>query len=192
MKNVLPLLIAGAIIGTFTVICVVLYILDKRKKDDPDGDRRMKDRDIIKRLIVYAKPYRGSFVLVFVIMLISIAYDVISPLLIGKIEETIKQGFELPELYRFLAVYAGLLIVSLVCTYYESIILQKTGQKILSAMREDIFTHIESLSRKQLSEIPVGKLVTRVTNDPNAISFMFTNIFVNLAKNVMVIIGVLG
>ena len=126
------------------------------------------------------------------IMLISIAYDVISPLLVGKIEETVKQNFELSLLFEYLAVYAGILIVSLVCTYFQALILQKTGQKILSAMREDIFTHIESLSHQQLSAMPVGKLVTRVTNDPNAISFMFTNIFVNLSKNVMVIIGVLG
>ena len=71
-------------------------------------------------------------------------------------------------------------------------VLQKVGQKILSAMREDVFTHIESLSHAQLNDIPVGKLVTRVSNDPNAISFMFTNIIVTLAKNVMVIFGVLA
>jgi len=71
-------------------------------------------------------------------------------------------------------------------------ILQKTGQKILSQIRLDVFTHIEKLSHEQLNNIPVGKLVTRVTNDPNAISFMFTNIIVTLAKNSMVIVGVLG
>jgi ATP-binding cassette subfamily B protein len=71
-------------------------------------------------------------------------------------------------------------------------VLQKTGQKILSQIRLDVFTHIESLSHEQLNNIPVGKLVTRVTNDPNRISFMFTNISVTLVKNSMVIIGVLA
>ncbi|MBO4678818.1 MAG: ABC transporter ATP-binding protein, partial [Lachnospiraceae bacterium] len=57
---------------------------------------------------------------------------------------------------------------------------------------EDTFTHIESLSHDQLNHIPVGKLVTRVTNDTNAISMMFTNIIVNLIKNAFVIISVLA
>ena len=57
--------------------------------------------------------------------------------------------------------------------------------------RQDLFTHIESLSHEQLNEIPVGKLVTRVTNDTNAISMMFTNLLVNLAKNAFVILGIL-
>ncbi|MBP1576348.1 MAG: ABC transporter ATP-binding protein [Oscillospiraceae bacterium] len=71
-------------------------------------------------------------------------------------------------------------------------ILQRIGQKILSAIREDVFTHIEKLSHEQLNNIPVGKLVTRVSNDPNNISFMFTNILVTLVQNVLVIFGVLG
>ena len=88
--------------------------------------------------------------------------------------------------------YAGALVVSLICTYLQAMILQKTGQKILSQIRLDVFTHIEQLSHEQLNNIPVGKLVTRLTNDPNAISYMFTNILVTLAKNSMVIVGVLG
>ena len=80
----------------------------------------------------------------------------------------------------------------MICTYLQAMILQKTGQKILSQIRMDVFTHIETLSHEQLNNIPVGKLVTRVSNDPNAISYMFTNILVTLAKNSMVIVGVLG
>ena len=57
-------------------------------------------------------------------------------------------------------------------------------------MREDLFVKIESLSHEQLNEIPVGKLVTRVTNDTNAISMMFTNLLVNFVKNIFVIVGV--
>ena len=100
--------------------------------------------------------------------------------------------FEMSYLLTVVGGYVGILLVSLVCTYIQAMVLQKVGQKILSAMREDVFTHIESLSHAQLNDIPVGKLVTRVSNDPNAISFMFTNIIVTLAKNVMVIFGVLA
>jgi len=90
------------------------------------------------------------------------------------------------------AVYGLILVVSMVCTYVQAMILQKTGQQILTQIRLDLFSHIQTLSHDQLNHIPVGKLVTRVTNDPNAISYMFTNILVTLVKNVMVVIGVLG
>ena len=192
MGEYLPLLIVGAIIGLFTLIFLVAYLILKKKTQAQTSERHMTDREIVVRLTRYAAPYKKDFILVFVIMLISIAYDVVSPLLVAQIQGTIKGRFALPQLYRLVGVYAGILAVSMVCTYFQAMILQKTGQKILSQLRLDTFTHIEQLSHAQLNQIPVGKLVTRVTNDPNSISYLFTNILVTLAKNSLVILGVLG
>lgn len=152
----------------------------------------LSDRVIIRRLLAYAKPYWKSFVLVFLIMVISIAYDLLSPILVGNIEELVKGEFRLERLFLLVAQYAGILVVSLIGTYLQTMILQKVGQKILTDLRESVFSHIESLSHEQLNNIPVGKLVTRVTNDTNGISMMFTNVLVTLVKNVMVLFGVLG
>ena len=192
MHEYLPLLIVGAIIGVFTILFLVAYALEKDKKESMGFDRHMADSEIIRRLLTYAKPYWKEFALIFLIMLLSIGYDLLSPLLIGDIQALVKDKFELRDLFVRVGVYAGILVVSLICTYLQAMILQKTGQKILSKIRLDVFTHIESLSHEQLNNIPVGKLVTRVSNDPNAISYMFTNILVTLVKNCMVIIGVLG
>ncbi len=192
MREFLPILIVGSIIGTFTLIFLAAYLLEKRSKDTKEYERHMSDREITGRLLRYAKPYWKRFVAVLLIMLVSIVYDLVSPLLIGHIVEVVGGDFELNYLFAIVAVYAGILIVSLICTYFQAMILQVTGQKILSALREDMFIHIEKLSHEQLNNIPVGKLVTRVSNDPNAISYMFTNILVTLVKNVMVIFGVLG
>ena len=193
MKQFLPLLIACAVIGLFTLVFVAAYIALKRHVKHPENERHMTDSYLIKRLLQYARPYTKQFVLVFFIMLVSIAYDVMSPLLISRIQGLIKLGsFQLSRLYAMVAVYAGILVVSMVCTYFQAMILQTVGQKILTQIRLDTFTRIESLSHEQLNQIPVGKLVTRVSNDPNAISFLFTNILVTLLKNTMVIIGVLG
>jgi len=191
MREYYPLLVVGAVVGVFALCFVLAYALMKNKKEAIGFDRNMKDGELVRRLLDYAKPHWKAFLLVGIIMLFSISYDIISPLIIGQIEETIKGRFELTELYSSVAVYAGILLVSLVCTYVQAIVLQRTGQKILSAMREDLFIHIESLSHEQLNAIPVGKLVTRVTNDTNAISMMFTNIVVNLAKNFFIILGVM-
>lgn len=186
-----PLIVVGAVVGLLTVIFIVAYALIKDKKAAIGFDRNMKDGEIIKRLLKYAKPYTGRFILVMIIMVASVSYDIVSPMLMGRITDMLGESFELSALYGTIAVYASILAVSLVSTYLQAIILQKTGQKILSAIREDLFMHIEGLSHKTLNHTPVGKLVTRVTNDTNAISMMFTNILVNLAKNMVVIIGVL-
>ena len=191
-REFLPVIIVGAIIGGFTVVFVLAWMaLKKQKEDMTDRERNMSDAEIVTRLLRYAKPYWKNFIAVFFIMLFSIAYDLISPLIMGHIQDTIKDEFELAYLWTVVVVYAGILVVSLICTYFQAMILQQTGQKILSQIRLDVFTHVEKLSHEQLNNIPVGKLVTRVTNDPNAISFMFTNIIVTLAKNSMVVVGIL-
>ena len=189
-----PILILGAIIGVFTAIFVFAYVFMKDKKEAVGFDRNMKDGEIIKRLLVYAKPYTKSFIVVFVLMIVSIAHEIISPLIMGNLVETIgnKDGFELSYLLYAIITYVIILVVSLISTYVQSIILQKTGQRIVSNMREDLYEHISSLSHDQLNKIPVGTLVTRVTNDTNSISITFTNIIVNLLKNCFIILGVLA
>ncbi len=193
MRIYLPILIVAAIIGAFTLAFTLAFLAIRKHKDEIGFDRHMEDREIIRRLMAYARPYWKNFLLVLVIMLVSIVYDLVSPLIMADIVKLVKQAdFQLNQLFIRVGLYAGILVVSMVCTYFQAIILQKTGQKILSNLRRDIFTHIESLSHEQLNNIPVGKLVTRVCNDTNAISMMFTHILVNLVKNSMVIVGVLA
>ena len=191
MNEFFPLIAVGGVIGLLSLVFLIAYLSMKNKKEAIGFDRNMDDGELVRRLLKYAKPYIGRFVLVLCLMLFSIAYDIISPLIIGRIEEMIKGNFEMPRLFAMVAVYASILVVSLICSYFQAIILQRTGQRIVSNLRDDLFVHIESLSHAQLNTIPVGKLVTRVTNDTNAISMMFTNIIVNLVKNCFVIIGVL-
>ena len=191
MANVNPLLLVGAVIGVVTALLVLAYALIKDKKETMDFERTMNDGEILRRLAGYAKPYLAKFVVVLFLMLFSIAYDIISPLIVGALEELVSGEFELPRLFAGVAVYAGVLVFSMASTYFQAVILQRVGQRIISDLREDLFTHIESLSHEQLNEIPVGKLVTRVTNDTNAISMMFTNLLVTLTKNIFVILGIL-
>ncbi len=191
MREYLPLLIVGGMIGMFTLLFLIAFLAMKNKKAAVGFDRHMSDKEIVRRLVKYALPFWKDFILVFVIMLLSIGHNILSPLLVGRIEELIKGKFELSYLYTLVGVYGIILLISLACTYFQAVLLQKIGQKILSKLRLDIFTHIESLSHQQLNNIPVGKLVTRVTNDTNAISMMFTNVLITMVKNTMVLVGVL-
>ena len=191
MANVNPLLLVGAVIGVVTALLVFAYASVKDKKGSMGFERNMADGEIVRRLIQYAKPYGGKFIIVGFLVFFSISYDIASPLIVGYIEELVVGDFTLDHLFASVAVYAGVLVFSMLSTYFQAVILQKVGQRIISDLREDLFTHIESLAHEQLNEIPVGKLVTRVTNDTNAISMMFTNLLVNLTKNAFVILGIL-
>ncbi|MCM1194883.1 MAG: ABC transporter ATP-binding protein/permease [Firmicutes bacterium] len=194
MNEYLPLLIVGAILGVVSAALILAFALIKDKKESMGFERNIKDRELFGMLLRYAKPFRKNFVLVGIVMLFSISYDIVSPLLISDLEGVIKDEFEMMDVIWRVAVYASILVVSLASSYVQAIVLQKTGQRIVSKLREDVFAHIESLSHAQLAQIPVGKLVTRTANtanDTNAISMMFTNILVNLVKNCFVILGIL-
>lgn len=191
MMSLNPLLLVGGVIGTASVLLLIAYACVKDKKTAMGFERSMADGEILRCLFGYAKPYLRQFVVVGFLVLFSISYDIASPLIVGYIEELVVGDFELKSLYVSVAVYAGVLVFSMASTYLQAVILQRVGQRIISDLREDLFTHIESLSHGQLNDIPVGKLVTRVTNDTNAISMMFTNLFVNLTKNAFVILGIL-
>lgn len=190
MREYYPLLIVGAFLGVISAVFLLAFALIKDKKEAFGFERNMKDGEIIKRLLRYAKPYYKSFIVVFVLMLFSISNSILSPLVVGDIEETIKTNFELSALFVRVGLYAAIVAVSLVASYLQAMILQKTGQKIVSSLREDLFYHVENLAHEQLNAIPVGKLVTRVTSDVEGISRVFTNSIVNLAKNCFIIIGV--
>lgn len=193
MPEYYPLLIMGAIIGIVTTVFIIAYAAMKDKKTAIGFDRNMKDGEIIRRILKYAKPYTWSFVAVGFLMLLTVSYDILAPILVGEIQGIIKvEDFDLSRLFSMVAVYGSILVISLVSSYFQAMLLQRTGQKILSGIRESVFTHIESLSHAQLNHIPTGKLVTRVCNDTNAISMMFTHLLVNLVKNCFVIVGVLA
>ncbi len=190
MYEYFPILAVGGFIGLASVIFIAAYALMKNKREAVGFDRSMKDGEIVKRLLAYARPHIASFIAVLLIMALTIAYDIVSPILVGEITGMVAGKFELKSLFLLVGAYVAILLVSVVCTYFQAVILQKIGQKILSALRERVFSHIESLSHEQLNRIPVGKLVTRVTNDTNAISMMFTGTLVNLIKNAFVVIGI--
>ena len=114
MREILPILILGAIIGTFTLVFLVVFALEKNKKESMGFDRHMADGEIIRRLLAYAKPYLNRFVLIFFIMLFSIVYDLVSPLIIGHIIATVQETFEYAYLLGIVGCYAGILVVSLI------------------------------------------------------------------------------
>lgn len=85
--------------------------------------------------------------------------------------------------------YLLMLLLGFILNAADTWMLQKMGQKIIYQMREDVFCHIHSLSLNFFNQTPVGKLVTRVSNDTEAVNELFSTILVKLFKNIVLIIG---
>ena len=93
-----PLIITGGVLGTVSLIFIIAYALIKDKKESMGFDRNISDKEIVKRLLAYAKPYRMQFVLVLALMLFSISYDIIAPIVMGNIVAILGENFEMSRL----------------------------------------------------------------------------------------------
>ena len=97
--------------------------------------------------------------------------------------------YDFAGILKAAALYLLLLLTGFVLNALDTWILQKMGQEIIYQMREEVFTHIHSLSLNFFNNTPVGKLVTRVSNDTEAVNELFSTILVKLFKNIVKIIG---
>ena len=93
MPKFWPLLFAGALVGVFTIAFLIAWLKIRKEKAAIGFDRNVPDSEIIRRLMVYAKPHWKQFLLVLIIMLLSISYELISPLIVGKIEAMVAGDF---------------------------------------------------------------------------------------------------
>ena len=165
-------------------------------KDFKEYTREKPDKEILSRLISYIRPHKKRFILVLIMMLISIVVQLIPSLIIGitidvVISETLSITQKLNYLIYLGAGFALLMVVAFNIEYRQSLWLQEIGQKIILTMRQEVFEHIQTLGPSQLNQVPVGKLVTRVTNDTNTLSEMYTNVAANLIRNVIYLTGIL-
>ncbi len=163
---------------------------------DIDTDQRLNnysDKEILKRLASYAIPYWKYFLLTFLLMVISVIFALFEPFLIGvSIDLLTETPIDLSQLTLVLVIFALSIILSAGFEYMQTIILQKTGQTIVYNMREEVFTHVERQDYEYFTKIPTGKLVTRVANDTNTLNEMYTNVIVNVFRNLLMIVGILG
>ncbi len=165
-------------------------------KDFKDNTRERSDREVLRRLISYMKPYSGTFILIIFLMLIALVVQLLPPLLVGYIIDTVTSDVltKAEMINRVIGVailFIAVLIIANIVAYFQELLLQKVGQRTVMELRNDVFTHIENLAIEQINEVPVGKLVTRVANDTNAISEMYTNVGVNLVRNIIYLVGIL-
>ena len=162
--------------------------LEKRK-----GDVHIPARVMIKRVAGYLKPEALRFVLASLLIVINVVLDVVLPLVVSRITGELKSDTIHIEYVVGLAVsYLAIGVFNQAFLYWESMLLQKAGQNIIYTLRNQVFEHIEKLSQSQLDEMPVGSLVTRVASYTASMSDLFTNVIVNVIRNLLTVVGVYG
>lgn len=176
-----------------SLLCAILKISGKRKVLKSRFETKISNRKgLISLLLSYSKGNVKLFVIAFAGMGFAVIFDLVQPLVFGEIFNILSEdNIRINYLLICVGILFALLIVSSVIQYFQSMSLQKAGQRIIYKMRNDVFNKIENWAVAQINSQPVGKLVTRVTSDIDAINQMYTSVMINLIKNVLVIIGVL-
>ncbi|MBQ4570740.1 MAG: ABC transporter ATP-binding protein [Bacilli bacterium] len=152
----------------------------------------MKDKKLFKRIFSYMKPFWLNYLIALILTGIVVVCDILNPIVIGKsLAEIGEDAINFNKVILLFVIGIILAISQSIVQYFQTMLLQHTGQNVVFKMRKEVFTHIQSLSHNQFNNIPVGTLVTRVSSDINVLFQLYTNVLVNIIKCVATMIGVL-
>ena len=154
--------------------------------------KEMNKKSSTMRLIAYMKPYAHWVIFALLLVLGLTAFDLYRPMLVGNAIDTFGANGDYDVIIATAIKYAVVLALSFAFNIAQTWILQKTGQNIILQMRKDLYRHIQSLGSRYFDITPVGKLVTRVTNDVEALNEMYSGILVQLFRNIVKIVGLAG
>lgn len=156
-----------------------------------DLKNTMKSSVIIKRIMKYIVPYLGLFILGLLLYVVMAALNVLQPYIVGIIVNLLgNKNTVYTDIVIYASLYAACIISIAVLMYFNGLIIQKVAQRIIYDLRNDVFKHIERLSIGQIHEIPVGKWVTRVTNDINSLMNFFSTVLTRIFYNIMTLIAI--
>lgn len=158
------------------------------------GDRKMSIFEILRHSSHYIAAEKWWILLSLLLIILNVGVDILLPLMTSRFVEILKNDVgntALEVLMGVVAGYGALGLANQIIRYFQSMVLQKAGQRIVYNLRMEVFTHIENMSQNQFNQMPVGSLVTRVCNYTSAVSDLFTSVLVNLISNLMTVVGVL-
>lgn len=163
---------------------------------DEEEFSRSYDSKLMARLLTYALPYWPQLLVCVVLLASSASLDLVRPYLLRlAIDNYLTPGVNTPEaqagLVRLGLLLAGALLAAFVINYSQVQLLQYAGQRIIMRIRMQVFDHLQRLHLKFFDSNPVGRLVTRVTNDTETLSEMYTSVLINLFRDLFIVIGVM-
>ena len=123
------------------------------------------DLNLMKRLLKYAKPFGIQIVISLILLLGVVGLELYQPILLGKAVDIFIVDKDIPGVMNVAFIYFATALAIFILTYVQSMILQYSGQKIIYNIRVELFEKLQSLSIEFFNKNPIGKLVTRITND---------------------------
>ena len=147
---------------------------------------------VVRRLMAYLRPRKKTVAVALLLAMVVTVSDLVRPVLVGNAMDSITAGSTFSVIIRYSAVYMGILVLGTCCNAIELWMLQKLGQDIILEIRQQLFRHIHSLSLRFFDITPVGRIVTRVTNDVETLNELFSTILVTMVKNAVLILGYAG
>ena len=156
------------------------------------GDKKIPRSVMFKRTLKYVKPEWPSLLLASILVLVSVAVEILYPLFMQQLTNSLQTPTDKTTKIILMITlgYFGLSVILQIATYFEAMILQKAGTRVVYKLRMEVFEHILNMSQNQFNEMPVGSLVTRVVSYTSSLSELFTSIIVQLTKNILMIVGV--
>ncbi len=167
------------------------------------------DSRLMARLLKYLRPYRWQVAIALVSIILKSFADVLGPYLTkvaidrylapreaatatsSGIWSWLSQS-AITGIAQLAAIYVGLLVFSFLLEFLQTYFMQWTGQKVMFDLRRQIFRHLQRLHVAFFDKNPVGRLVTRVTTDVDALNEMFTSGVVSIFEDIFVLAGILG
>jgi len=151
-----------------------------------------KDIQLLKRLLPFAKKEWKTFALALALLPFLSSASAVQPLLVQKaIDGPIATG-NLDGLHQYVWLLAISLLVQIVFQSVQGFLVQKAGQRMTASIRQNLFNHVLSLSSNYFSKMPVGKLITRLTSDVEALGDVFSTGAVGVISDFFSILVVLG
>jgi ATP-binding cassette subfamily B protein len=148
------------------------------------------DRALLKSLWQLARPVKTLLAAAFFLMIADAAADLSRPYLMKVAIDHFIAAKDLSGLENLFLLYLATILASLTLSYYENLMLQLAGQRVILTVRERVFRHILHQRIDQLESQPVGRMVTRVTNDTDAVKDLYTDVIVAFASDTVMLVGI--
>src|SRR3954462_5560225 len=150
------------------------------------------DARLMRRLLQYLRPYWRQVLLAFIAIIAGAAGQLVQPILIKKaIDEHIATG-RLEGLDVLAALFLAILVAGFAFEYLQTWTMQMTGQRIMYDLRMAIYSHLQKLDLQYYDRNPVGRLMTRVTSDVDALNDLFTSGVVTVFGDMLMLVGIMG
>ena len=158
---------------------------------DEDVLGKAYDARLMRRLLRYLRPYRGRVVFAILLLLLGAAVELVGPWLTKvAIDEAIPQG-DRPLLLLLTLGFVGALVLAFLLEFAQTLLTTWLGQRIMFDLRREIFAHLQRLRLPYLDRNPVGRMMTRVTNDVEVLNELFSSGIVTVFGDIFTLVGIL-